>query len=71
MRSASLVCLSASLPYLESLPPAEILDNARKLEQFDRVAQRNFGFYSPPPGERFNLAMLTNWAAVQVISNLA
>ena len=34
------------VPHLESLPPGEILKNARNLEQFDRVARRNYGLES-------------------------
>ena len=31
------------LPHLESLPPSEILERARNVEQLDRVARRNYG----------------------------
>jgi hypothetical protein len=48
------------LPHLESLPPDEILDNARNLEQFDRVARRNFRLEdAPPPTGRLTIEMLT------------
>ena len=58
------------LPHLESLEPAAILEGARNLEQFDRVARRNFGLEDQPPGiGTVNLAFLTNQAAVQVVSN--
>jgi hypothetical protein len=57
------------LPHLESLMPAEILDSSRKLERFDFVARRNYGLENqPPPGGVLNLAILTNQAAVQVVS---
>ena len=57
------------LPHLESMPPGEILDSARNIEQFDRVARRNFGLDSQPPGgSPVNLAILTNQAAIQIIS---
>lgn len=57
------------LPHLESLPPEEILNNARNVEQFDRVARRNFGLDSQPAaGGAVNVNILTNRAAVQVLS---
>jgi hypothetical protein len=59
------------MPHLESLDPAEILDNARNLEQFDRVSRRTFGLDSQPAGSgpvSFNFLM--NQSAVQVIANL-
>jgi hypothetical protein len=60
------------LPHLESMEPAEILDSARNLERFDFVARRNYGLENqPPPGGVLNLAILTNRAAFQVISNPA
>ena len=60
------------LPHLESLPPAKIIGNARNLEQLDLVARRNFGLDDlPPVGALFNLAILTNQAAVQVVRNPA
>ena len=41
--------------------------NARKFEQFDRVARRNFGLdLHPPGGCPVNLAILTNQAAVRL-----
>ena len=58
------------LPHLETLPPAEILGNARNLEQLDRVARRNFGLDDlRPAGAPINLAILTNQAAVIVAPN--
>jgi hypothetical protein len=57
------------LPHLESLPPGEILERARNVEQLDRVARRNFGLDSQPPGScPVNLAILTNQAAIQIAS---
>ena len=57
------------LPHLESLPPGEILERARNVEQLDRVARRNFGLDSQPPGgSPVNLAILTNQAAIQIVS---
>ena len=58
------------LPHLESMQPGAILDSARNIEQFDRVARRNFGLDDrPPSGGILNLAVLTNQAAIQVVSN--
>ena len=60
------------LPHLESMQPDAILDSARNLEQFDRVARRNFGLENQtPPGGMINLAIMANQAAVQVVSNPA
>jgi len=60
------------LPHLESLPPNEILDKARNLEQFDRVARRNFGLENQAgPAGPVNVAILTNRASVQIITNPA
>jgi len=60
------------LPHLETLPPNEILELARNVEQFDRFTRRNYGLENqPPPGGVLNLAILTNRAAVQVVSNPA
>jgi hypothetical protein len=56
------------VPHLESLPPNEILDNARNLVQFDRVARRNFGLDDQQqPGSQFSINVLANHAAVQFI----
>ena len=53
------------LPHLESMERAKILNNARNLEQLDRVALRNFGLDDLPlAGAPINLAILTNQAAV-------
>jgi hypothetical protein len=55
------------LPHLESMQPGAILDSARNIEQFDRVARRNFGLDDrPPSGGILNLAVLTNQAAIQI-----
>jgi len=60
------------LPHLEAMEPAEILDSARNLERFDYVARRNYGLDNqPPPGGVINLAILTNQAAVQLVSHPA
>ena len=57
------------LPHLESLPPGEILERARNVEQFDRFSRRKFGLDSQPPGgSPVNLAMLTNQAAIQIVA---
>ena len=57
------------LPHLESLAPGEILERARNVEQFDRFSRRNFGLDSQPPGgSPVNLAILTNQAAIQIVS---
>ncbi|MFL6528032.1 MAG: hypothetical protein ACJ8IQ_08040 [Chthoniobacterales bacterium] len=57
------------LPHLESLEPAKILSSARDLEQFDRVARRNYGLADVPAGQGvLNLAILTNQAAIQIVS---
>ena len=60
------------LPHLETLPPSEILERARNVEQFDRFSRRNYGLDNQPPaGGQINLAILTNQAAVQVVRNPA
>jgi nucleotide-binding universal stress UspA family protein len=57
------------VPHLESMEPGEILDTARNLEQFDRVARRTYGLDDRPPGTgSLNLAILTGQAAIQVIA---
>ena len=57
------------LPHLESLPPGAILERARNVEQFDRFSRRNFGLdLQPPGGCPVNLAILTNQAAIQIVS---
>lgn len=58
------------LPHLESMDPSEILGRAREIELNDRWSRRNFGLDNQPPsGGVLNLAILTNQAAVQVVSN--
>ena len=53
------------VPVLEKMEPAEILEGARNLEQFDYVARRNYGVENQPsPGGLINLAILTNQAVV-------
>jgi hypothetical protein len=60
------------LPHLESMVPAEILERAREIELNDRWSRRNFGLDNrPPSGGMLNLAVLTNQAAVMVVSNPA
>lgn len=60
------------LPHLEEMEPAAILSNARNLERFDYVARRNYGLESLSPNNGvINLAILTNQAAVQVVTNTA
>ena len=55
------------LPHLEKMQPGAILDSARNIEQFDRVARRNFGLDDlPPAGAPINLTILTNQAAIAV-----
>ena len=57
------------LPHLESLPPSEILERARNVEQFDRFSRRNFGLDSQPPASGLvNLNFLANKSAIQIIS---
>ena len=54
------------------MEPSQILGNARNFEQFDRAARHNFGLDSIPPGGGVvNVNVLTNQAAVQVISKPA
>lgn len=60
------------LPHLEAMEPAEILDSARNLERFDFVARRNYGLENQPSaGGVLSLNILTNQAAVQVVSTPA
>lgn len=60
------------LPHLESLPPAEILGNARNLERFDLVARRNYGLDRQSPAcEILNLSVLGNHTAIQIVSKPA
>jgi hypothetical protein len=58
------------LPHLEKMHPGKILDSARDIEQFDRVARRNFGLENQSPvGGPINMAIMCNQAAIQVVSN--
>lgn len=58
------------LPHLETMEPDELLDSARNLERLDFVARRNYGLENhPPAGGLITLSVLTNQAAIQVISN--
>ena len=60
------------LPHLESMEPAKILDNARNLEQLDRVARRNFGLDNQPAGGGVvNLDILCNQSLIQVVNKPA
>jgi len=61
------------LPHLESMEPDVILEHAREIELNDRWSRRNFGLNDnqPPGGGPIQIAILTNRAAVQVISNPA
>ncbi len=55
------------MPHLDSMEPGEILDSARNLELFDRVARRNFGLENQPPtGGVITLSVLCNQAAIKV-----
>ena len=57
------------LPHLESLPPSEILERARNVEQFDRFSRRNFGLDSQQPaGGLLNFQLLANKSAIQIIA---
>ena len=57
------------LPHLEKLPPSEILERARNVEQFDRFSRRNFGLDSQPPaGGLLNFNLLANKSAIQIIA---
>ncbi len=57
------------LPHLESLPPAEILEIARNVEQLDRVSRRTFGLdqHQPAAGP-LNLSVLANPPLFQIVS---
>jgi hypothetical protein len=58
------------LPHLESMQPGAILDSARNIEQYDRMSRRNYGLDSQPAGAGLiNVAIMTNRAAIQVVSN--
>ena len=58
------------LPHLESMQPCAILDSARSIEQFDRVARRNYGLDNQPPsGGPISLAVMCDRAAIQVVSS--
>lgn len=60
------------LPHLETMEPGDLLGSARNLERFDYFARRNYGLENQPPaGGVINVSVLTNQAAVQVISNPA
>lgn len=60
------------VPFLETMPAAKILDNARNLEQFDRVARRNYGLDNlPPSGGPLNGAILINQSQVQFVRRQA
>jgi hypothetical protein len=54
------------LPHLESLPPDQILHNARDLDYYDRVSRRTFGLNESQPllNCPVNIAVLTNQAAI-------
>lgn len=57
------------LPHLETMQPADILENARNLERFDFVARRNYGLEQQQPGNGpVNVAILTNRAAIEIIA---
>ena len=57
------------LPHLESLPPGNILERARNLEQLDRVARRNFGLDNQPAGGGVvNLNILCNQSLIQEVN---
>src|SRR5262249_17376406 len=49
------------LPHLESLPPDQILKNARDLDYYDRVSRRTFGLNESQPSMNcpVNIAVLT------------
>ena len=61
------------LPHLETLAPSEILDSARNVEMYDRVARRNYGLsdHQPPGTGVLNVNILTGQAAVHVIHKSA
>ena len=60
------------LPHLESMEPGDILGSSRDIELYDRFSRRNLGLeHQPPSGGQINLAIMTNRAAVQVVSNPA
>ena len=54
------------LPHLEKMRPGAILDSARNIEQFDRVARRNFRLdQEPPAGGGIHIGVLTGQVAIQ------
>jgi hypothetical protein len=56
------------LPHLETLPPSEIPERARNVEQFDRFTRRNYGLESRPADNGLlQLSVLGNHTAVQII----
>lgn len=57
------------LPHLESMDPGAVLDKARNVEQFDRVARRDYGLENqPPPDGVLNLSILTNQGAALAVN---
>jgi len=60
------------LPHLEKMQPGAILDRARNIEQYNRFSRLNFGLNDNQPiGGAIQVAIMTNRAAIQVVSNPA
>jgi len=58
------------LPHLESMQPAEILDQVHEIEKYDRVARRNYRLDDVPTDSSIlNLNILTNHSLVQVVDS--
>jgi hypothetical protein len=56
------------LPHLETLPPSEILERARNVEQFDRFSRCNYGLDNQPPSSGpLSLNVLANHSAIQIV----
>ena len=56
------------MPHLKRMKPQDILDNARNVEQFDRVARRTFELDTHPPARGpLSIEVLGNHTAVQII----
>jgi hypothetical protein len=59
------------LPHLETLPPSEILESARNVEQFDRFSRRNLGLENQPAGNGpLSLNVLLNHSAIQFVNKI-
>jgi len=55
------------MPHLKRMKPQDILDNARNVEQLDRVARRTFELDTNPPARGpLSLEILGSHVAVQI-----